>query len=127
MDLSSLESDLISDLAQDSHGLWEIFEFVKLHNKGSSEQAALANGRELLASWLSRGWISLSEKSELRAGLARTEELLPLIDRLGADVLTASGILPWVDLSEKAFRDVAWLQKPSNPALKRDAQKRGAP
>ena len=111
MELSSLESDLIGDLAQDSHGLWEIFEFIKLHHPESSEQAIFNRGREIIASWLARGWLSLPADPKLRGGVTSENELLSLINHLGKKVMVASDELPWVDLSEKAFHDVVWLRK----------------
>jgi hypothetical protein len=122
MELSTLESDLIGDLSKDSHGLWEVFEFVKLHHPSGSDQEVFNRGRELLASWLARGWLRIAANPKPPGGISESA-LLQVIDRLGSKAMLASDELPWIDLSEKAFRDVSWLRKPSNFALNADAQK----
>ena len=40
MILSKLENDLISDLAQDEHDLWELFQFVRHHDPRIVERPA---------------------------------------------------------------------------------------
>lgn len=109
MELSPLESNFIGDLAQDSHGLWEVFEFVRLHHPDSSEQEAFSRGRELIASWLTRGWLRIAADPKPPGGISEGV-LLQVIDRLGSKAMVASDELPWIDLSEKAFHDVSWLR-----------------
>jgi hypothetical protein len=110
MELSQLESDLIGDLAQDWHGLWEVFEFVRAHYPGSSEREVFSRGRELVASWLSRGWLRVAADLKSRTEISKGA-LLQLIDRLGPKAMAASDELPWIDLNEQAFRDVSLLPK----------------
>jgi hypothetical protein len=34
----ALEADFFGDLAEDTHGLWEVFEFMRLHHPALSDQ-----------------------------------------------------------------------------------------
>ena len=44
MSLTPLEADFLGDLAQDDYDLWELFQFVRLHNP-EDEDRGLARGR----------------------------------------------------------------------------------
>ena len=77
MSLTPLESDFLGDLAQDDYDLWEFFEFVRLHHPEDADRG-LARGRELLAGWLSKGWI------EDAHGNLDAQGILESLDSLGA-------------------------------------------
>jgi len=77
MSLTPLESDFLGDLAQDDYDLWELFEFVRLHHPEDADRG-LARGRELLAGWLSKGWI------EDAHGNLDAQGILESLDSLGA-------------------------------------------
>ena len=107
--LSPLERDFLGDMAQDDHGLWEVFEFVRSHHPKASEVEVESLGRALIQSWSERGWLEVVDS----AGHPTAALPLPaLLDQLGHASLTADNDSPWLKLSEKAFRDVDWI----NPA-----------
>ena len=42
----AVEADFFCDLAQDTHGLWEIFEFVRCHYPQLADDAVFNRGRD---------------------------------------------------------------------------------
>jgi hypothetical protein len=59
--LDKLEADFFGDLAKDTHGLWEVFEFVRLHYPELSDQQVFERGRDYITRWNDAGWIRISE------------------------------------------------------------------
>src|SRR6266566_6003792 len=57
----ALEADFFGDLAEDTHGLWEVFEFVRLHYPDLSEQQVSERGRDYIMRWIDAGWIRISD------------------------------------------------------------------
>ena len=56
-----LKADFFGDLAEDTHGLWEVFEFVRLHHPDLSEQQVFERGRDYITRWIDAGWIQISD------------------------------------------------------------------
>ena len=108
LELSRLEADLIGDLAQDGHALYEVFEFVRVHQKPGRADLAhvLPLGRRLLQTWIDRGWLALAPNPEGTARIASLDELVPLVDHLGALATEYFSGAPWLRLTERAGRDV---------------------
>jgi len=109
MELTPLERDLLGDLAADSHALWEIFGFVRLHHPGLPDEAVLGLGRSLISSWLDRRWLALGTAADAPVSITLAD-LLPLIDRLGVAATYGFTGAPWLDLAEQAYVDVKWLR-----------------
>jgi hypothetical protein len=55
------EADFFGDLAEDTHGLWEVFEFVRLHYPDLSERQVFERGRDYITRWINAGWIQISD------------------------------------------------------------------
>jgi hypothetical protein len=55
------EVDFFGDLAGDTHGLWEVFGFVRLHHPELSDERVLELGCEYLTRWIDAGWIRVSD------------------------------------------------------------------
>jgi len=109
MNLDSVEADLLGDLAQDDHSLYEVFEFVRGHRPTASDPEVVAEGRRVLESWLERGWLRLAGEGAMWGAVKSTAELLPLVDSLGTGVTRYFVGSPWLRLTEKAHVDVPWL------------------
>ena len=56
-----LEADLFGDLVGDTHGLWEVFEFVRSHHPKLSDEQVLELGRDYITRWIQSGWICISD------------------------------------------------------------------
>jgi len=92
MSLTPLEADFLGDLAQDDYDLWELFQFVRLHHPEDAD-GGLARGRELLATWLAKGWI------EDALGNLDAQGILASLDQLGAKGADYSDRSPRLHLS----------------------------
>jgi hypothetical protein len=110
MNLSPLENDLLGDLAQDDHSLYEIFEFVRLHHPALEGQGVLAMGRALVSSWVERNWLEFAGDGAMWRSARAVTDLVPIIDRLGPDVLRYFVGSPWLRLAPQAYADVEWLR-----------------
>ena len=111
MELTSLESDLIGDLAQDDHSLYEVFEFVRLHHPDLDAPSVLATGRELVAKWVGRGWLALAGDGAMWGAAHSIGDLVPIIDRLGEDATRYFVGSPWLRLAPQAYVDIEWLKR----------------
>jgi hypothetical protein len=110
MDLTSLENDLLGDLRGDDHSLYEVFGFVRHHHPGSDDREVFCIGRELVATWIGRGWLALAGSGAQWAGLRSVDELVPSLDRLDVEATRYFVGSPWVTLAPKALSDVDWLR-----------------
>jgi hypothetical protein len=110
MDLTELEADFISDLAQDSHGLYEVFFFVRHHDPTADDGEVLRRGRELIATWIERGWLAVSRDGGA-SPLAGVDGLLEMIDEHGVAGTYGFEQAPWIILAPQAYVDVAWLHR----------------
>lgn len=54
------EADFFGELATDTHGVWEVFGFVRLHHPDLSKQQVLERGRDYITRWIDVGWIRIS-------------------------------------------------------------------
>jgi hypothetical protein len=55
MQIDPIETDILGDMAQDDHSLYEIFEFVRGHHPDAFDTEVFATGRQILANWIQRG------------------------------------------------------------------------
>jgi hypothetical protein len=99
--LSRLEEEVVGDLAQADHALWEVFGFVRFHSLGLNETEVFQTGRDLIASWSDRGWLESVDSSGAPAGVP---SLVALVDQLGRQALEPFASAPWLRLS-KVGRD----------------------
>ena len=109
MKLTELEEDLLGDLAQDDHAVYEVFHFVRAHHPAAEDAEVLRVGRNLVAQWLQRGWLALSEHDGLKPP-GGAGDLLNIIDRKGIEGTYEFANAPWLALAPKAREDVEWLR-----------------
>jgi hypothetical protein len=111
MKLSPLEEDILGDLDQDDHSLYEFFEFVRLHHPDLDAARVFETGRTLVAEWLERGWLELSTDQTTWGDAASIEDLLAILDRHGESATRYFKGSPELRLAEAAFSDVDWLKR----------------
>jgi hypothetical protein len=111
MNLTALETDFLSDMAQDDHGVWEVFEFVRLHNPDADDADVLRVGRALLQSWVERGWLRLAGDGPKWGTATSIGDVLRIVDRHGLAATRYFDSAPWLDLTPKAYVDVDWLPR----------------
>ncbi len=110
MHIDPIETDILGDFAQDDHSLYELFEFVRGHQPRASDSEVLTAGRQILATWLQRGWLQLAGDGAMWGAARSVDDLLPLVDRLGPNATRFFVGSPWVRLTTKAVSDVPWLR-----------------
>ena len=58
--LDALEADFFGDLAQDTHGVWEVFEFVRLHYPDLTDEQVFERGHDYIFALASERLVSVS-------------------------------------------------------------------
>ena len=109
MELTELEQDLLGDLAQDDHALYEIFAFVRHHHPDFEDGGVFAAGRALVDCWIQRRWLVLAGDGAMWGAARSIDDVVPLLDRLGVEATQYFLGAPWLRLAPKAYSDVEWL------------------
>ena len=114
MILSPLEADFLGDMRQDDHALREVFEFVRLHH-GNDASTVRRVGRDLIATWSARGWLSVIDKARSWPGYQATsiEEVLRLVDEAESLGVDFRGADTWLRLTPQGDRDAELLLRGS--------------
>ena len=110
--LTPLESDILGDMASDSHNVGELVGFIRSDNPHFTDSDIFRDLINLLSTWIDRGWLSVVAKPSYGQPMASVAELIPYLEHHGvAAVAVESDIkLPEVDLTKQAFLDVEWLR-----------------
>ena len=108
---NELECDFLGDLAADTHGIWEVFEFVRLHNPNADDEQVFHIGRDLLSNWAHQGWISISESPLYPSTISNVASALQELDQLGPIATRYFTNAPSIDLTAKAREDQPWLTR----------------
>lgn len=100
MPLDSLEADFFGDLASDTHGVWEIFEFVRLHYPGSDEGEVLRIGTEYLSRWIENRWIEVAARPLHPTKAKSISDVSAFIQEHGVAATVCMEGSPSVDITE---------------------------
>jgi hypothetical protein len=101
--LDALESDVFGDLAQDTHGVWEVFEFVRLHYPGLTNEQVFERGYNYISRWLQSDWIRVS-KSLLHPSTVEPSQLLHVLQEHGPAATCCLENAPSIDITEEGQR-----------------------
>jgi hypothetical protein len=99
-----LEADFFGDLAQDTHRLWEVFEFVRLHHPELTDQQVFERGREYIARWIQSGWIRISDGPLYPSTISRLSEAIDFLRQHGSAATRYLENSPSIDITEEAGR-----------------------
>jgi len=110
MKLSELEEDFLGDLSEDTHGVWEVFEFARMHHPSFSDQEIFETGRDLLKSWIERQWLRLSDEPLYPTATENLEQMLAEVERLEIKATMYYGGAPSIEVTDKTYEDVTWLR-----------------
>jgi hypothetical protein len=102
----SCEADFFGDLAEDTHGIWEVFEFVRFHNPNSTDAEAIEIGLQYLRRWIQNNWICVSEAPLFPSTLVNSVDLLQFLQDHGQSVKTYLENSPSLDITDEGLR--AW-------------------
>jgi hypothetical protein len=98
------EADFFGDLKFDTHGLWEVFEFVRLHFPEASEAQVLEKGRVYIARWIRSGWIQIAAKPLYPTTVSSLAALPEFLEQHGAAATYYLENAPSFDITEEAER-----------------------
>ena len=102
--LDRCEFDFFGDLATDTHGLWEVFEFVRLHYPDLSDAQVFERGHDYISRWIDAGWIRVSDAPLHPSSVSDFPALLEFLRRHGPAATRYLEDSPSVDITEKAQR-----------------------
>jgi hypothetical protein len=102
--LDKLEADFFGDLAKDTHGLWEVFEFVRLHYPELSDQQVFERGRDYITRWSDAGWIRISETPLYPSTINSLSESLEFLVQHDSAATRYLENSPSIDITEEAQR-----------------------
>ena len=110
--LTPLESEILGEMAWDSHLVGEIMGFVRSSMPYPSDYSVFRETYELLDKWIERGWLDLGKQPHDCEGISTIQDVLPYLERHGPSLTSPESDvpLPEVDLTDKAFLDVEWLR-----------------
>jgi hypothetical protein len=111
MQLSELENDILGDLNEDTHGVWEVFEFARMHHPSYDDQQIFEIGRGLLQSWNEKQWLRLSDTPLYPTRTETLGQMLEQINQLGVEATRYYEGAPSIELTTKTYEDVAWLRR----------------
>ena|ERR1700742_3839910 len=98
------EADFFGDLAQDTHGLWEVFEFTRLHHPQLDDWDIFERGRDYLTRWIDAGWIEISDAPLHPSNISTLSAALEFLQQHGAAATRYLENSPSLDITEKAQR-----------------------
>ena len=101
--LDALEADFFGNLAQDTHGVWEVFEFVRLHYPDLTDEQVFERGYDYISRWHRTDWIRVSE-SPLHQSAIKQSELLDFRRQHGSAATRYLENAPSLDITETGQR-----------------------
>jgi len=100
MPLDLLESDFLGELSSDTHGVWEIFEFVRLHYPDRDDTDVFKIGTRYLTRWIERGWIKVSDKPLHPTPVGSVDEILSFVKKHGVAATVCIKDSPSLDITK---------------------------
>jgi hypothetical protein len=100
----TLEADFFGDMAEDTHGLWEVFEFVRLHYPELTDEQVFQRGRDYITRWIDAGWIRISDKPIYPSTITTLPDSLSFLRQHGAAATRYLKNSPSIDPTDEAVR-----------------------
>ena len=100
----ALEADFFGDLATDTHGLWEVFEFVRLHYSGLGDQQVFERGCAYITRWIDAGWIRVSDAPLHPSTITGLSQIPDFLQRHGTAATFYVEDSPSLDITDAAKR-----------------------
>jgi hypothetical protein len=104
MPLDILEADFLGDLSTDTHGVWEVFAFVRLHYPGRDDAEVFKIGEAYLARWIERCWISVADKPLYPTQVKSMAEVTAFVQKHGVTSTTYIDGAPSLDITEAGIQ-----------------------
>jgi hypothetical protein len=100
----SLEADLFGDMAEDTHGLWEVFEFVRSHHPEFSDEQMFERGRDYITRWIQSDWIRISDAPLYPSTITSLAQAMDFLQQHGSAATCYLENSPSIDPTDKALR-----------------------
>ena len=111
----AVEADFFGDLAQDTHGLWEVFESVRCHYPQLADDAVFNRGRDYITRWTDAGWISISDSPLYLSTITSLSEIPQFLQQHGPAATRYIENSPSLDITDEGQR--VYESQRSNQAL----------
>ena len=118
----TVEADFFGDLAQDTHGLWEVFEFIRCHDPELGDDAVFARGRDYITRWTSSGWIRISETPLYPSTITSFPQAMEFLQQHGSTATRYLENSPSIDITDEGQR--VYESQRSNKSLEPTAGRR---
>jgi len=113
--LDTLEVDFLGDLSSDTHGLLEVFEFVRLHCPDQSDDQILKTGTDYILSWTQKEWVRLSDKPLYPTTITSADEMMAFIKHHGTKTTLYAENSPSLDITEVGLQELRKSDHLSQP------------
>jgi len=100
----TLEADFFGDMAEDTHGLWEVFEFVRLHYPELTDKKVFQRGHYYITRWIDAGWIRISDTPIYPSTITTLSDSLSFLQQHGAAATRYLENSPSIDPTDEAVR-----------------------
>ena len=97
------EADFFGDLAEDTHGVWEVFEFIRLHYPELPDEQVFERGRDYITRWIQHGWIRISETPLRPSSITTLSQLSVFLEQHHSSATRYLDDSPSIDPTEKAL------------------------
>jgi len=100
----TLEADFFGDMAEDTHGLWEVFEFVRLHYPKLSDEQVFKRGRDYITRWIQSSWIRISDAPVYSSTIKSLTQAMDFLQQHGSAATRYLENSPSIDSTDEALR-----------------------
>jgi len=100
----ALEADFFGDMADDTHGLWEVFEFVRLHYPELPDEQVFQRGRDYITRWIQSGWIRISDAPLYPSTITSLPQARDFLQQHGSAATRYLENSPSLDPTDEALR-----------------------
>jgi hypothetical protein len=100
----TLEADFFGDMMDDTHGLWEVFEFVRLHYPELADEQVFERGCTYITRWIDGGWIRISEAPIYPSTITTLSDSLSFLQQHGTSAARYLENSPSIDPTDEAIR-----------------------
>jgi hypothetical protein len=100
----AVEADFFGELAQDTHGLWEVFEFLRCHHPQLGDDAVFTRGRDYITRWTNSGWIRISETRLYPSTITSLPQATEFLQKHGSAATRYLENSPSIDITDEGQR-----------------------
>jgi hypothetical protein len=99
-----LEADFFGDMTDDTHGLWEVFEFVRLHYPELADEQVFERGRAYMTRWIDAEWIRISDAPIHPTTITSLTQAMEFLQQRGSEATRHLENSPSLDPTDEVLR-----------------------